>query len=170
MARKKCSSLLPHNSDFSGTIFDFWHVSYRASKVQANATNHIKIGQLVWELWHFFDKWPKLEWENQTSGGDWHPTPHNLAFSWSIFDFFYMYHIELEKCKRLPPTTSKSDNSFGSYDASKTSSQNLLFFKLRFFKHFEQISDQVNFTVFRLSREPKDLQQPSWAYTKHQTL
>ena len=42
--------------------------------MQVNATNRIEIGGLVWELWHFLDKWPKLEWENQASGGDWHPS------------------------------------------------------------------------------------------------
>ena len=31
-----------------------------------------------------------------------------------------MYHIELEKCKRLTPSTSKLINSFRSYDTSKT--------------------------------------------------
>ena len=31
--------------------------------MQAIATNHIKIGQFVCELWRFKDKWSKLEWE-----------------------------------------------------------------------------------------------------------
>ena len=35
-----------------------------------------------------------------------------------------MYHIELEKCKRLTPSTSKSVHSFRSYDTSKTRDQN----------------------------------------------
>ena len=34
--------------------------------MQAIDTNHIKIGQLVWELCHFKDKWSELEWENRT--------------------------------------------------------------------------------------------------------
>ena len=38
--------------------------------MQANATNQIKIGQPIWVLDHFLDKWPKFEWENQASGGD----------------------------------------------------------------------------------------------------
>ena len=29
--------------------------------MQAIATNRIKIGQLVWKLWHFKDEWSKLE-------------------------------------------------------------------------------------------------------------
>ena len=37
----------------------FSHVSYKASKMQANFTNRIKIGQPIWELEHFLDKWPK---------------------------------------------------------------------------------------------------------------
>ena len=37
--------------------------------MQANATNWMKIGQTVWELGHFLNMWPKLEWENQASTG-----------------------------------------------------------------------------------------------------
>ena len=77
----------PITSLFLDRFLNFWHVSDRASKMQVNATNRIEIGGLVWELWHFLDKWPKLEWENQASTRDWHPTPHNSAFSWLIFDF-----------------------------------------------------------------------------------
>ena len=35
-----------------------------------------------------------------------------------------MYHIELGKCKRLTPSTSKSVNSFRNYDTLKTTGQN----------------------------------------------
>ena len=37
--------------------------------MQADATNRIKFGQPVRELGQFLDKWSKLEWENQASGG-----------------------------------------------------------------------------------------------------
>ena len=48
------------------------------------------------------------------------------------FRFLYMYYIELGKCKRLTPSTSKSVDSFRSYDTLKTGCQNLNR-KIRFF-------------------------------------
>ena len=68
--RKKNATLFHHITQlFLDQFLKSSHVSYRALKMQVNATNRVKIGQTVWELGHFLDKWPKLKWENQVSGG-----------------------------------------------------------------------------------------------------
>ena len=41
-----------------------------------------------------------------------------------VFQTSFMYHLELGKCKRLTPSTSKLVNSFRSYDTSKIRGQN----------------------------------------------
>ena len=85
--------------------------------MQANATNRIKLCQLVWELLHFFDKWPKLEWELTAN------TPKLGIFLIDLW-FLDMYHRVLEKCKRLTSSTSKSVILFRNYETLKTRGQN----------------------------------------------
>ena len=74
--RKRIGPLHPITRLFLDQFLISWYVSYRAWVTQDIAPNRIKIGQFVWELWHFKDKWLNLEWE--TGNGCCHPRHFSL--------------------------------------------------------------------------------------------
>ena len=58
-----------------------------------------------------------------------------------------MYHIELEKCKQLTPSTSKSINSFRRYDTLKIRGQNWNGKIILFYKNQTFLGQTVNVCV-----------------------
>ena len=77
--RTRMGLLYPITRLFLDRFLIFWHVSYGAWRMQVIATNCIKIGWFVWDLWHFKDKWSKLEWEVKKgwNGMGWNGTEGN---------------------------------------------------------------------------------------------